>query len=112
MGDSKPKVNKAKMFEQKEENPLGEKKKLLFVKKKSNKSLKTLNYYKIGAERIKYKYLFPWTFSDKPPPKKKAGGKLSGALAAMKAEEQKMKEAEEQKKQIEEKMKKMKGDFK
>lgn len=52
------------------------------------------------------------TFLDKPPPKKKVGGKLSGALAAMKAEEQKMKEAEEQKKQIEEKMKKMKGDYK
>lgn len=47
--------------------------------------------------------------SDKPPVKK-AGGKLTGALAAMKAEEAKMKEAEEQKKKIEEKMKAMKAE--
>lgn len=68
----KPKVNKAKLFEQNqkaaEEKPL-----------------------------------------DKPPPKKK-GGNLTGALAAMKAEEAKLKEAEEQKKQIEEKMKRMKAE--
>lgn len=72
MDPPKPKVSKAKMFEQTqkaaEEKPL-----------------------------------------DKPPPKKK-GGKLTGALAAMKAEEAKMKEAEDQKKQIEEKMKKMKAE--
>lgn len=72
MDPPKPKVSKAKMFEQSqkaaEEKPL-----------------------------------------DKPPPKKK-GGKLTGALAAMKAEEAKMKEAEDQKKQIEEKMKRMKAE--
>lgn len=72
MGDSKPKVNKAKMFEQQQ---------------------------KAAAEKP----------MDKPPPKAKTG-KLSGALAAMKAEEQKMKDAEEQKKAIEEKMKAMKAE--
>lgn len=46
---------------------------------------------------------------DKPPPKVKSG-KLAGALAAMKAEEEKMKEAEEQKKAIEEKMLQMKAE--
>lgn len=65
--DTKPKVNKSKMFEQKK--PVEE---------------------------------------AKPPPKARVTGKLTGALAAMKAEEVKMKEAEEQKKQIEEKMKRMK----
>lgn len=47
--------------------------------------------------------------AEKPPPKRK-GGKLTGALAAMQAEEAKQKEAEEQKKLIEEKMKKMKAE--
>lgn len=68
--DTKPKVNKAKLFEQQQ---------------KAEKPM------------------------DKPPPKVKSG-KLSGALAAMKAEEEKMKEAEEQKKAIEEKMKQMKAE--
>lgn len=66
--DTKPKVNKAKMFEQK------------------------------NVEEAK------------PPPAARSTGKLTGALAAMKAEEAKMKEAEEQKKQIEEKMKRMKAE--
>lgn len=69
--DTKPKVNKAKLFEQQQK----------------------------AAEKP----------MDKPPPKVKSG-KLSGALAAMKAEEEKMKEAEEQKKAIEEKMKQMKAE--
>lgn len=47
--------------------------------------------------------------AEKPPPKRK-GGKLTGALAAMQAEEAKQKEAEEQKRLIEEKMKKMKAE--
>lgn len=47
--------------------------------------------------------------AEKPPPKRK-GGKLTGALAAMQAEEAKQKEAEEQKRIIEEKMKKMKAE--
>lgn len=64
----KPKVNKAKLFQQQQEKPM-----------------------------------------DKPPPKVKSG-KLAGALAAMKAEEEKMKEAEEQKKAIEEKMLQMKAE--
>lgn len=55
------------------------------------------------------KYLLFQLNVDKPP-KKVGGGKLTGALAAMKAEEAKMKEAEEQKKQIEDKMKAMKAE--
>lgn len=62
MGDSKPKVSKAKMFEQsqKEEKPLGE-------------IVQTQNYaiqFKNGSFCILH--------IDNLPPKKKAGGKLTG----------------------------------
>lgn len=56
-----------------------------------------------------FKYLL-FLLNLEKPPKKVGGGKLTGALAAMKAEEAKMKDAEEQKKQIEDKMKAMKAE--
>lgn len=111
MGDSKPKVSKSKMFEQKKEQPLGNS---IFILEIFQFILSKIyshwNCYYVSIYFCDYN-LFLSLNKDKPPPAKKVGGgKLTGALAAMKAEEAKMKEAEEQKKQIEEKMKAMKAE--